>query len=176
MVLVISPQIHCSFCFFTQWHASYYKKMGQVCTLPARVSGTTVQMVRHIVRLGKYFRFAFLTLKQNSPNPSIIEIEETAFNDIDFVFFTGSCTVRWENKTIYCIVSVFGLAIWGWISCRPCRSPVQRLSLKNKQCCPCLMFNLNKFLCNSNSACVFLVRAILQKLLSPTAVSQSKNT
>ncbi|NP_001410139.1 dynein light chain Tctex-type 1 [Danio rerio] len=23
----------------------------------------------------------------------------------------GSCTVRWENKTIYCIVSVFGLAI-----------------------------------------------------------------
>ena len=24
----------------------------------------------------------------------------------------GSCTVRWENKTMYCIVSVFGLAIW----------------------------------------------------------------
>uniref|UniRef100_UPI00358F647B dynein light chain Tctex-type 1 n=1 Tax=Myxine glutinosa TaxID=7769 RepID=UPI00358F647B len=23
----------------------------------------------------------------------------------------GSCTIRWENKTIYCIVSVFGLAI-----------------------------------------------------------------
>ena len=23
----------------------------------------------------------------------------------------GSCTVRWENKTIYCIVTVFGLAI-----------------------------------------------------------------
>ncbi|XP_055380986.1 dynein light chain Tctex-type [Condylostylus longicornis] len=22
----------------------------------------------------------------------------------------GSCTVRWENKTMYCIVSVFGLA------------------------------------------------------------------
>ena len=27
--------------------------------------------------------------------------------------YTGSCTVRWENKTMYCIVSVFGLAIWG---------------------------------------------------------------
>ncbi|CAO1406972.1 unnamed protein product [Diamesa serratosioi] len=27
-------------------------------------------------------------------------------NDTD-----GSCTVRWENKTMYCIVSVFGLAI-----------------------------------------------------------------
>ncbi|KAM8705057.1 hypothetical protein ACLKA7_009508 [Drosophila subpalustris] len=26
-------------------------------------------------------------------------------NDTD-----GSCTVRWENKTMYCIVSVFGLA------------------------------------------------------------------
>lgn len=23
----------------------------------------------------------------------------------------GSCTVRWENKTMYCIVSVFGLAM-----------------------------------------------------------------
>eukprot|EP01137_Pigoraptor_chileana_P035017 Opistho-2@28429 len=23
----------------------------------------------------------------------------------------GSCTVRWENKTMYCITSVFGLAI-----------------------------------------------------------------
>ncbi|XP_062510915.1 dynein light chain Tctex-type 1-like [Corticium candelabrum] len=23
----------------------------------------------------------------------------------------GSCTVRWENKSMYCIVSVFGLAI-----------------------------------------------------------------
>lgn len=23
----------------------------------------------------------------------------------------GSCTVRWENKTMYCIVSVYGLAI-----------------------------------------------------------------
>ncbi|KAL5266508.1 hypothetical protein ACHWQZ_G003779 [Mnemiopsis leidyi] len=23
----------------------------------------------------------------------------------------GSCTVRWENKTMYCIVSIFGLAI-----------------------------------------------------------------
>ena len=28
------------------------------------------------------------------------------------VCVTGSCTVRWENKTMYCIVSVFGLAIW----------------------------------------------------------------
>lgn len=23
----------------------------------------------------------------------------------------GSCTVRWENKTMYCIVSVFGMSI-----------------------------------------------------------------
>lgn len=29
------------------------------------------------------------------------------------VFFcpTENCTVRWENKSMYCIVSVFGLAI-----------------------------------------------------------------
>ena len=23
----------------------------------------------------------------------------------------GSCTIKWENKTMYCIVTVFGLAI-----------------------------------------------------------------
>ncbi|EPY85250.1 dynein light chain Tctex-type 1 [Camelus ferus] len=25
--------------------------------------------------------------------------------------YIGSCTVRWENKTMYCIVSAFGLSI-----------------------------------------------------------------
>ncbi|NP_001401363.1 dynein light chain Tctex-type 1C isoform 5 [Mus musculus] len=25
--------------------------------------------------------------------------------------YIGSCTVRWENKTMYCIVSTFGLSI-----------------------------------------------------------------
>jgi len=34
------------------------------------------------------------------------------FSRISLYMFTGSCTVRWENKTMYCIVSVFGLAIW----------------------------------------------------------------
>lgn len=28
-----------------------------------------------------------------------------------FFVFVGTCTVRWENKTMYCIVSAFGLAI-----------------------------------------------------------------
>lgn len=32
---------------------------------------------------------------------------------IYYVFYpTGSCAVRWENKSTYCIVTVFGLAIW----------------------------------------------------------------
>ncbi len=83
--------------------------MGQACTLPAHVSGTTVQMVRHIVRLGKYFRFTFLIFQAKRPKSKLNR--EIAFNDTDFCFSTGNCTVRWENKTIYCIVSVFGLAI-----------------------------------------------------------------
>lgn len=29
-----------------------------------------------------------------------------------FVSLPGSCMVRWENKTTYCIVCVFGLAVW----------------------------------------------------------------
>ena len=28
-----------------------------------------------------------------------------------FSLLAGSCTIRWENKTMYCIVTVFGLAI-----------------------------------------------------------------
>ena len=31
---------------------------------------------------------------------------------IILTFHTGSCTVRWENKTMYCVVSVFGLSLW----------------------------------------------------------------
>ena len=27
------------------------------------------------------------------------------------IITVGSCTVRWENKTMYCVVSVYGLAI-----------------------------------------------------------------
>lgn len=29
----------------------------------------------------------------------------------------GTCTVRWENPTMYCIVTVFGLAIWEHFTC-----------------------------------------------------------
>lgn len=36
---------------------------------------------------------------------------QTYFHD-NFVSQTGSCAVRWENKSMYCIVTVFGLAIW----------------------------------------------------------------
>lgn len=36
----------------------------------------------------------------------------TMFRNLLFYSYkTGSCTVRWENKTMYCIVSVFGLSI-----------------------------------------------------------------
>ena len=31
--------------------------------------------------------------------------------DLGAVCPAGSCTVRWENKTMYCIVSAFGLSI-----------------------------------------------------------------
>ena len=28
-----------------------------------------------------------------------------------FHCLAGSCTIRWENKTMYCVVSVFGLSV-----------------------------------------------------------------
>ncbi|CAO2628663.1 Dynein light chain Tctex-type 1 [Lemmus lemmus] len=52
------------------------------------------QTLSHLTKLGKPFKYIGAS---SSPCLS--------------VFPTGSCTVRWENKTMYCIVSAFGLSI-----------------------------------------------------------------
>ena len=41
----------------------------------------------------------------------LIILRDDDDDDDDDLLLTGSCTVRWENKTMYCIVNVFGLAI-----------------------------------------------------------------
>lgn len=95
-------------------------------------------------KTGQAFHISFFFF--NAKRTKSKHNREIAFNETDFCFSTGSCKVRWENKTIYCIVSVFGLAIWAWIStCRPvsCSMVSKHFCKPHKQAVMSL-FNLNK--------------------------------
>uniref|UniRef100_G1RJ44 Dynein light chain Tctex-type 1 n=1 Tax=Nomascus leucogenys TaxID=61853 RepID=G1RJ44_NOMLE len=58
------------------------------------------QTLSQLTKLGKPFKY-------------IVKRRPPAFPALNAALFppAGSCTVRWENKTMYCIVSAFGLSI-----------------------------------------------------------------
>nr|XP_055028028.1 dynein light chain Tctex-type 1-like isoform X2 [Misgurnus anguillicaudatus] len=63
--------------------------------------------LNQLTKLGKPFKY-IVTCILLQKNGAGLHTASSCFwdNTTD-----GSCTVRWENKTMYCIVSVFGLAI-----------------------------------------------------------------
>ncbi|XP_031731391.1 dynein light chain Tctex-type 1 isoform X2 [Anarrhichthys ocellatus] len=65
------------------------------------------QSLSQLSKLGKPFKY-IVTCIIMQKNGAGLQTSCTCFwdNSTD-----GSCTVRWENKSMYCIVSVFGLAI-----------------------------------------------------------------
>ena len=65
------------------------------------------QCLNQLTKLGKPFKY-ILTCVIMQKNGAGLHSASASFwdNSTD-----GSCTVRWENKSMYCIVSVFGLAI-----------------------------------------------------------------
>ncbi|XP_020488547.1 dynein light chain Tctex-type 1 isoform X1 [Labrus bergylta] len=65
------------------------------------------QCLSHLSKLGKPFKY-IVTCIIMQKNGAGLQTASTCFwdNSTD-----GSCAVRWENKSMYCIVSVFGLAI-----------------------------------------------------------------
>ncbi|KAG8123683.1 hypothetical protein E2320_019047 [Naja naja] len=71
---------------------------------------TTVveQILSHLTKLGKPFKYVGNDLCDYAKNGAGLHTANSCFwdNAAD-----GACTVRWENKTMYCIVSAFGLAI-----------------------------------------------------------------
>ncbi|KAB7494375.1 UNVERIFIED_CONTAM: hypothetical protein RMT77_000051 [Armadillidium vulgare] len=77
----------------------------------AKVNTWTSQVVETVLgslaRLNKSFKY-IVTCVIMQKNGAGLHTASSCFwdNTTD-----GSCTVRWENKTMYCIVSVFGLAI-----------------------------------------------------------------
>ncbi|XP_076373035.1 dynein light chain Tctex-type 1-like [Tachypleus tridentatus] len=65
------------------------------------------QILGHVTKLNKPFKY-IVTCVIMQKNGAGLHTASSCYwdNTTD-----GSCTVRWENKTMYCIVSVFGLAI-----------------------------------------------------------------
>ncbi|XP_051974364.1 dynein light chain Tctex-type 1 [Xyrauchen texanus] len=76
-----------------------------------RVNQWTSNVVEHCLsqlsKLGKPFKY-IVTCIIMQKNGAGLQSASSCFwdNTTD-----GSCTVRWENKSMYCIISVFGLAI-----------------------------------------------------------------
>ncbi|XP_026142575.1 dynein light chain Tctex-type 1 [Carassius auratus] len=71
------------------------------------MSSIVESSLSQLTKLGKPFKY-IVTCIILQKNGAGLHTASSCFwdNSTD-----GSCTIRWENKTIYCIVSVFGLAI-----------------------------------------------------------------
>ncbi|KTF81972.1 hypothetical protein cypCar_00045612 [Cyprinus carpio] len=71
------------------------------------VSSVVEQCLGQLSKLSKPFKY-IVTCIIMQKNGAGLQSASSCFwdNTTD-----GSCTVRWENKHLYCIVSVFGLAI-----------------------------------------------------------------
>ncbi|KAI4802484.1 dynein light chain Tctex-type 1-like [Pseudochaenichthys georgianus] len=65
------------------------------------------QCLSQLSKLGKPFKYIVTCIIMQKTGAGL-QTASTCFwdNSTD-----GSCVVRWENKSMYCIVSVFGLAI-----------------------------------------------------------------
>lgn len=71
-------------------------------------TGTVVETVLQVLtQLQKPYKY-IVTCMIMQKNGAGLHTASSCYwnNDMD-----GSCTVRWENKTMYCIVSVFGLSL-----------------------------------------------------------------
>nr|AAC67546.1 dynein molecular motor protein light chain [Tetronarce californica] len=78
---------------------------------PSRVNQWTSSVVElclsQLTKLGKPFKYIVTSVIMQKNGAGLHTASSCYWdNNAD-----GSCTVRWENKTMYCIVSVFGLSI-----------------------------------------------------------------
>lgn len=85
--------------------------MGNSAYQQSRVNQWTSSVVEsslsQLTKLGRTFKY-IVTCIILQKNGAGLHTASSCFwdNSTD-----GSCTVRWENKTMYCIVSVYGLAV-----------------------------------------------------------------
>ncbi|NP_001088001.1 dynein light chain Tctex-type 3 L homeolog [Xenopus laevis] len=71
------------------------------------MSAVVEQSLTHLVKMGKAFKY-IVSCTVMQKRGSGLHAASSCFwdNNTD-----GSCTVRWENRTMYCVVSVFAVAI-----------------------------------------------------------------
>ncbi|XP_061480252.1 dynein light chain Tctex-type 1 isoform X1 [Rhineura floridana] len=78
-------------------------------------TGVVEQILSQLTKLGKPFKYVALCLLEFTVTCVIMQKNGAGLHTASSCFWDnsadGTCTVRWENKTMYCIVSAFGLAI-----------------------------------------------------------------
>ncbi|KAK7069952.1 Dynein light chain Tctex-type [Halocaridina rubra] len=76
-----------------------------------KVSNWTSQVVENVLgnlsKLNKAFKYIVTCVIMQKTGAGLHTASSCYWDNTT----DGSCTVRWENKTMFCIVSVFGLAI-----------------------------------------------------------------
>ncbi|CAH1800093.1 unnamed protein product [Owenia fusiformis] len=70
-------------------------------------SNVVEQCLNQLTKLGKPFKY-IVSVVMTQKCGAGLHVASSCYWDAST---DGSCTVRWENKTMYCIVSVFGLSI-----------------------------------------------------------------
>uniref|UniRef100_A0A673L8Q4 Dynein light chain Tctex-type 1 n=1 Tax=Sinocyclocheilus rhinocerous TaxID=307959 RepID=A0A673L8Q4_9TELE len=77
-----------------------------------KVNQWTASIVEHtltqLVKQGKPFKYIVLLLIIYYKSGAGLHTANSCYWDTTT---DGSCTVRWENRTMYCVVSVFAVAI-----------------------------------------------------------------
>ncbi|XP_076021982.1 dynein light chain Tctex-type 3 [Genypterus blacodes] len=77
----------------------------------SQVNKWTAAIVEHsltqMIKLGKPFKY-IVTCAVMQKSGAGLHTANSCYWDTNM---DGSCTVRWENRTMYCVVSVFAVAI-----------------------------------------------------------------
>ncbi|KAM8976046.1 dynein light chain Tctex-type 3 [Pelodytes ibericus] len=71
------------------------------------MSAVVEQSLTHLVKLGKAYKYIVSCIVMQKRGGGLHTANSSFWdNSTD-----GSCAVRWENRTMYCIVNVFAVAI-----------------------------------------------------------------
>ena len=70
-------------------------------------SSVVEQCLKRLTNLNKPFKYVTTTTIMQKNGAGLHTASSCYWDNAT----DGSCTVRWENKTMYCVTTVFGLAI-----------------------------------------------------------------
>ncbi|XP_075445662.1 dynein light chain Tctex-type 3-like [Ascaphus truei] len=71
------------------------------------MSSVVEQSLTHLVKMGKAYKYIVTCTVMQKRGAGLHSANSSFWDNTT----DGSCTVRWENRTMYCIVNVFAVAI-----------------------------------------------------------------